>query len=424
MTFVEFFDKNAVENICACLVHKPDRVIFFGTGSNKMKKHVERYKKLFSERGVEIEFATPKAVTQNNLQTMVDILSEIVEENDDLVFGLTGGEDLHLVAMGIVYERYKDEKNIQMHRFNLKNNTIIDCDQDGNTIYDGVSPSLSVRENVRIYGGDIIYEYERAGSTYPWEYTDEFLSDIDKMWDVCRKDPKVWNSYSGILVKADSLKNEFAPMLTTDISYSSIEPYVKSADVKNTTPESFLKKLYELGLIVDYAADGKRFYLSYKDEQVKKCLTKSGQVLEMKITALLLKDRDEKGDVMFNDVVNGVRIDWDGKLAENGERPDIYNEIDVLAMHGTIPLFVSCKNGKVDINELYKLHSIAERFGGSYAQMMLVATGLQESERSTFEHLFERAEGMGIKVLDNVRYEFEKMTDDEIITLINRRLSL
>ena len=43
--------------------------------------------------------------------------------------------DLFLVAAGIVAEKYKD-KNIQMHRFNLRNNKIYDCDMDGVTIHE------------------------------------------------------------------------------------------------------------------------------------------------------------------------------------------------------------------------------------------------------------------------------------------------
>ncbi len=424
MTYIEFFDKNSVENICACLTHKPDKVIFLGVGRNKMKRHIERYKKVFQERGIDIEFVEPKAVTQNNLQTMVDILTEIVEDNDDCVFGLTGGEDLHLVAVGIVYERYKDTKNIQMHRFNLKNNTIIDCDQDGNTIYEGLSPSLTAQENIRIYGGDIIYEYEKSGTTFPWEYTDDFLSDIDEMWKICGRDTRSWNSYVGVLAKAETFKGEFDPMLFTDISYSAVAHYLNSLEIRRESLQAFVKKLYDKGLIADYSFENNRFYISYKNEQVKKCLTKSGQVLEMKITSLFLRDIDENGDLMFNDVVNGVYIDWDGEIADNWERPDICNEIDVLAMRHTIPVFVSCKNGKVDINELYKLSSVAERFGGSYAQMMLIATGLPEKDRNKLEYLFERAEGMGIKVLDNLRYDLYSLSDSEIITLINRRLGL
>lgn len=54
------------------------------------------------------------------MQTIIDALSMFVEQYDDCVFDLTGGEDLYLVASGIVSERYRD-KNIQMHRFNIRN---------------------------------------------------------------------------------------------------------------------------------------------------------------------------------------------------------------------------------------------------------------------------------------------------------------
>ncbi|MBQ3004644.1 MAG: hypothetical protein IJD88_01815 [Clostridia bacterium] len=68
--------------------------------------------------------------------------------------------------------------------------------------------------------------------------------------------------------------------------------------------------------------------------------------------------------------MTGVVIDWDGKLHdENTEKVlDTENEIDVLMMHGVIPVFVSCKSSSVDSNELYKLNTIAEKFGGPYAK--------------------------------------------------------
>ena len=39
MTYVEFFDKIASENISACLTCAPDRVIYIGDNSKLMKKH-------------------------------------------------------------------------------------------------------------------------------------------------------------------------------------------------------------------------------------------------------------------------------------------------------------------------------------------------------------------------------------------------
>lgn len=72
--------------------------------------------------------------------------------------------------------------------------------------------------------------------------------------------------------------------------------------------------------------------ISYKDEQVKKCLTKAGQALEMKIytTAKDLLDKD--GVPVYDDAMNGVVIDWDGELHDETVE-DIYdteNEIDII----------------------------------------------------------------------------------------------
>ena len=61
-----------------------------------------------------------------------------------------------LAAAGVVSERFRD-KNVQMHRFNVKNNTVTDVDADGATLLSCQAPRLSVEENVRIYGGDVRY---------------------------------------------------------------------------------------------------------------------------------------------------------------------------------------------------------------------------------------------------------------------------
>ena len=41
--------------------------------------------------------------------------------------------------------------------------------------------------------------------------------------------------------------------------------------------------------------------------------------------------------------------------------PEMVNEIDVMMMHGMQPVFISCKNGSVETEELYKLLKTARR---------------------------------------------------------------
>ncbi len=72
----------------------------------------------------------------------------------------------------------------------------------------------------------------------------------------------------------------------------------------------------------------------------------------------LVKVSNSLGDIpVYDDALNGVVIDWDGEFHDE-EVEDLYdteNEIDVLLMHDIVPVFVSCKNGIVTSEELYKL---------------------------------------------------------------------
>lgn len=64
------------------------------------------------------------------------------------------------------------------------------------------------------------------------------------------------------------------------------------------------------------------------------------------------------------------------------EEKDTENEIDVVLMKGLTLIFISCKNGQVDDDELYKLESVTNRFGGLYAKKVLIATYLGKKTKS------------------------------------------
>ena len=49
MTYIEFFDKIASENICACLTYVPDRVVYIGDSAKIMKAHIANYEKQYNE---------------------------------------------------------------------------------------------------------------------------------------------------------------------------------------------------------------------------------------------------------------------------------------------------------------------------------------------------------------------------------------
>ncbi len=400
MTYIEFFDKTAAENICASLANAPTRVVLVGDKMKLLQKHAERYKELFLSRGHEVEFVC-RTINKNNMQNIIDELTYLVETYEDCVFDLTGGEDLYLVAVGIVIERHKD-KHVQMHRFNIRNGTIIDCDQDGTTIMENDQLQMSIEENIRVYGGDVVYDDVKASGTHIWDMNEEFKDDIVAMWNICKCDVRLWNTQIGVLEVADTIHSLSDDALTLTVPVSTLSELLKRHGVKFVFIKGIIGSLYKKELITAYDYDEEYLSISFKNEQVKKCLTKAGQVLEMLIYLTALEATDNSGELTYNDVKNGVCIDWDGEIHTEEGVYDTENEIDVMMMHGIVPVFVSCKNGVIDIDELYKLNSVAERFGGQYAKKVLVATALDSV--TTFDEYFrQRAKDMGIRLVEGIQ---------------------
>ncbi len=388
MTYVEFFDKTSVRNICSCLADEPERVIFVGDNKKLMKKYISIYRGLFSERGRSIDFSY-QCIAKNDLDSVIELLSEIVEANEEVVFDLDGGEDVYLMAVGMIYERYFDRK-IKLQRVNVQNNTLcLGTDEEKHIT------GLSVPEHIRIYDGNVIFDDVIREGTHIWNYTGDFKSDIDKMWDICRRDNSLWNRE----IK-DLQVLEKSRMPSKDALYT----MVQKACFDRLPEIKIMSALVKAGLILDYKETDSYISYRYKNEQVKRCLVKAGQVLEMKIYSVAKSVLDSKGKAVYDDVMNGVCIDWDGEDLENGEGIVVENEIDVMMTKGVVPVFISCKNGQVDVNELYKLNTVAQRFGGDDAKKVLVVTSLERNGGDSAEFFRDRARSMGIRLLENVQH--------------------
>lgn len=396
MVIVEFYDKNEIENVCAGLMLHPDKIIFIGSSYNAVKEQSEQYSEILSGKGI-CSTVECKSVNKNNMQEILDILSEIAENESDVVFDLTGGDETYLTAAGIVFERFKD-KHIQLHRFNLFNNTMQDCDLDGNVLSETAPAQISVDDNIRIYGGTVVYDSETTCGTYKWVLNGDFKNDINEMWNVCRTDVKGWNKQIDVFSATEAIGTvEDDDNLTTVAPVSELRNYLGNNGNNYYLNERILKLLYKAGLIYIFANENE-LSVTYKNHQVKRCLTKAGQVLEMKVFLSAKTALDKNGEPVYNDVMNGVHIDWNGNSQNCSETE---NEVDVMMMRRMIPVFVSCKNGKIEIGELYKLSVVAERFGGKYAKKVLVETSLGDGRFAQI--LRNRAAEMNIRIVSNLQ---------------------
>lgn len=397
MTYIELFDETAIENLCSSLAQVPDKVIFIGKSSKKMQKAIDIYNEVFCN-SIDFDY---RCIIPNHLDNIVEVLSNIIEECDECCFDVTGGNDLLLVAVGIVAERYKDS-NIQIHRFNLSSRKIYDCDGDGSVMnndegedFSNKFPCLSVENNIKIYGGIVKKTETPPDDTYSYY--------VDKLWNVCKRDPANWNFVTGILF--DHCVNR------TMLDDNGLE-FRFTVDINKygfTAMSKLLNSISNFGLIDIYECDDitNVINLSFRNEFIKKCLTKQGQVLEYKIY-FLVKNAEINGTKVFNDVQTGVEMQWDEILGQ--QSAEVINEVDVIAMHNLIPVFISCKNGQITTDELYKLNSVANKFGKKYSKKVLVmndiykmnSSGTKKNYSKEYKSLIRaRAKDLGISVIEN-----------------------
>lgn len=371
MTIIESFEKAPIDNIISALESRADKIIFLGD-IIQMDRAASIYKNLLSRKGIDTEIIL-KDVSTHKLDDILDVMTEIVESEDSLIFDITGGEDLVLLAFGIIYERYKDLKSIKLQRFDVR----------------AEDYPLDVKELISLYGGVVIPEE-------PQPIVQNAAQEVDKLWDLARVNSSKWNRSNSYLKELERKGNRSHDDFEMYLNLSEVKTRIDRYESKYRDSVKLLQDFEKADLILNLKIDEDRLSYRYKNPFIKRCLEKAGDALEMKsyFEALSLK---ENGKPYFNDCYVSVNIDWDGVIHPMEDSwKDTTNEIDLILMRGVTPIFISCKNGKIGEEELYKLNTVANRFGGKYAKKVLIATKLEKESPHAKKSYMQRAKDMGV----------------------------
>ena len=390
-TNIEFFDKEPIENVITCLNFKMDRVIFFGYDS----RMTEEAKKITGKALKDICHVTDVVfveVSQKKLSRILEVMEryidEEVAEQNQCFFDMTGGEDMILMAMGMLKER----RHIPVHQFDIRTGGIRTFDEDGklSIVEAGIENKISLKLNdiLKLRGASIADRYRVVDQEALED--EEFQRDVERLWEISRQDEKEWNR------TADILKNFTVNMETETVSgsyFSGTRSLHRNQNCRRNQETEFRERMELLehnGMIYNLRNHNGLIIFQYKNEMVWECLTNPGTVLELHTYF------GAKEDSRYSDCRTGVQIDWDGALvAENSEKDnDVENEVDVMLLKGYVPVFISCKNGKANQMALYELDTVASRFGGKYAEKYLV---VGQPLCSAYKN---RAEEMGITVVE------------------------
>ena len=379
-TLIELYDTSPIRNVLATVMFRPQEMILICPPEVAEDPNQKRsLRDFFAYLNCPVKL-TLIPVTLLDAGKTERVLREVLESHQDCAIDISGGTDAALFAAGVAsgdtpvftYSTRKDTF------FEIKNAPF--ARSLPNTVH------LDVRSCLMMAGGTLLPGREdNAGLA-------EMSDRIDQLFRV----------YSA-----------FRPQWNRQISYiqkiSSAEPGVleaggqlrEKAGNKNVDADGeFFGALEEAGLILNLQYTDESVSFRFPDERVRFWLRDVGAVLELQVF------RACRAAGCFDDVVLSAVVNWQsGKI----NRDSVTNEIDVMAVQGIQPVFISCKTSEVHTDALNELAILRDRFGGKFARAILVTSGVTGKTR---EPVRRRADKLGIELV-----EWEDMS---LESLINR----
>ena len=402
MTLIECYSPAHIDNLAACLRLKPEKLILLGD-LEQMQPAAARYEQILRGRKIGTKIVL-RDVGEQSVFAISGRLQNLVREEDECIIDLSRGDEKVFLAVGAALAMLPEElrAKVQVQKYLHTKGQVLDLLHPQQSLTEQFI-SMSIAEQILLYGGTVYSSAELPAGCRAQE--------LDALWELVCTAPREWNRRIGLLreLESHSVSDDRSQI---SIHLPSLRSEVKDLDKKEQQARHLLTEMDRCGVIEDRSSRSRLLY-TYRSDLLRQGTKKEGNALEMK-TLLESRALLQDGKPFFRDSRMGVTIDWDGQThTQRDNVHDTRNEIDVLLLHGTVPVFISCKNGNVDENELYKLHTVAQRFGGPYARKMLIATDLESKGDSALRALKQRAEDMGITLVtdaaDRSRSEWQEL---------------
>lgn len=392
MTLIECFDRSVNANIVSCLHLRPKKVIFLGD-DREMNDSIDRYRDFFRRRTLSIELK-PQAVRLDRMEEIADTLLRIVRQEAPCVIDVTGGDERLLMAAGVLLSKLPPElrKQVSIQKFDKETGLAQDCDGDGK-VMQGQPANVTVEELIRLHYGRPFSNSGALGEQYR-------AKDLAPLWKIACTHSDSWNTQMTALIHIESkVAKQDRQMGDIHLSKELLE---EIRAYRSDVLENAMKLLgifLDKGIVSGVVSRDRLDYY-YTSPLYRYCTEKQGNILEVK-TLLEAREVLKDGKPYFHDCLMSVNIDWE--KPDSNKQPQTRNEMDLILTRGLVPLFISCKNGETDEEELYKMNSVATRFGGPDAKKLLVATQLKIKDGKSVDKFIHRAEDMGIHIITNAK---------------------
>lgn len=365
-TLIEYYDKDVLKNIMGVLTLRPDKVIFLYDREMKDPIAFRSLRTCFLRHMPNMILET-HPVDISSMDKIYHKTLDVLRANDSCLINLTGGSELMIIA-GF---RAGMETGARLLHTDLAQNHISDLLTDevvANTT------TLTLQDFVDARGACFI------GESHQPPLPERF----DAIWNMARY---LFHHLSEWKTTCSYLQTVAARYLPHEVFMDSKEQiYVKNG--RRVAPDrAILKEFQRLGFLKNLVMDGERVHFSYCSVQDRSYCTGYGVWLELYVYIAAMRAG------VFDDVKLGTMIDWnayDGVVVAG-------NEIDVILMQQSLPVFISCKLRSADTAALNELLIAKKRVGGWFSKGVIVTFGKEKTECSG---TYQRAKELGLELLD------------------------
>ena len=369
-TLIELFDKRPIANVLGTEMFRPERTVFL-CDKEISENHAlqQKLKNYFNQRGLWTQILFRETATLN-AASVKRALENVVKQYPDCALDISGGSDAALFAGGLLCA----EQPLPVFTYSRKRNTFFDIQNAPFAHNVRCDVLLSAPDCFAAAGGSV--RQGRVDNTVLEQYTEQ----IDGLFALFLKNRRQWQKLVSYLQRVSPTSREGMISLFVDAPWQ-----VKGDRGMLTANEEALRDLAEFGFLRELELlPEERVCFSFADRQIRTWLRDVGSVLELYVWKACVRSGS------YQDVRVSVVVDWEGQNTRDG----VSNEIDVVAVRGIMPVFISCKTSEIHTEALNELAILRDRFGGEVSRAIIVSA----ERASTVTR--NRAAELDIEVID------------------------
>ncbi len=384
-TLIELYDERPIENVLATEMFHPEELLLLCPGelasTPSYKISLEDY---FQCRGCKVRV---KLVPVDMMEAgkVEKKLRQILETHKDCAIDISGGTDASLFAAGLV----SGSGNVSVFTYSRKKNCYFEILNAPFARDLPCNVALDAKSCFLMAGGKLLKgrEDNRTLRTK--------LNEIDELFRIFVKYRRTWRRQIGYIQQISSSEHgnlHAEGNMTVRVDHSMV-----------TADTGLFRDLEQAGLIHDLKITGERMQFHFPDETVRFWLRDIGAVLELQVYRACIATNG------FDDVVLSAIVNWEGI---NTQRNSVTNEIDVMAVRGICPMFISCKTCEIRTEALNELAILRDRFGGKISRAMIVTSAPPSGSRPPMR---KRAAELGIEVV-----EWNDLPTENLVKILKR----